>query len=132
MLPDYLSQWIEDFWQPLVAEAHNNLDKTKSETLLMMFLVDYSGCVCNWDVTMAHQPEEAEYPRIPLQLPSASRFPSEFLRAWFDKSDEVLPGDLKVEEILAAAESGVPQIVYRAICDHCGLSWEGELMKWLV
>jgi len=132
MPPDYLSRWIEDFWQPLVAAAHNNLHRTKRETRLVMFLVDYSGCVCNWEVALAQQPDEPEYPRIPLHLPPAGRFPSEILGFWIDIAAEVLPADLTAQEILEASEDGVPQIVYQAICDHCGLSWEGELMQWLV
>jgi hypothetical protein len=132
MPPDYLSRWIKDFWQPLVAAAHNNLHRTKRETRLVMFLVDYSGCVCDWDVALAQQPEDPEYPRIPLHLPPAGRFPSEILGFWINIAAEVLPADLTAQEILEASEDGVPQIVYQEICELCGLSWEGDLMKWLV
>jgi hypothetical protein len=132
MPPDYLSRWIEDFWQPMVVAAHNSLHRTQRETHLVMFLVDYSGCVCSWDVALAQQFEDPEYPRVPLYLPPADRFPSDTLDFWIDIAAEVLPADLTAQVILEASENGVPQIVYEAICDHCGFSWEGELIKWLV
>jgi hypothetical protein len=98
----------------------------------MMFLVDYSGSVCEWNVTLAYRPEEPEYPLIPLYLPPADRFPPEFLSVWIDMMAEVLPADLTAQTIMEASENGVPRVVYQAICDHCGLSWEGEMTKWLV
>jgi len=131
MPPAFLSAWIEEFWQPLVVAAHNSLHRTQRETHLLMFLVDYSGCVCDWDVTLAQQPSQPEYPRIPLHMPPASRFPPDVLDFWIDMAAEVLPAGLTAQIVLEASENGIPQIVYQAICDHCGLSWEGELARWL-
>lgn len=48
MPPAFLSAWIKEFWQPLVTAAHNSLHRTQRETHLLMFLVDYSGCACDW------------------------------------------------------------------------------------
>jgi hypothetical protein len=45
---------------------------------------------------------------------------------------EMLPAGLTAQLLLAASENGIPQIVYHIICDHCGLSWEGDLIKWLI
>lgn len=132
MPPSYLSRWIEDFWQPLVTAAHSNLHEKRGETHLVMFLIDYSGCVCDWEVALAQKPDAPEYPRIPLRLPPPARFPSEMLSFWINVAAEVLPADLTVQEIMKMSEDGIPQIVYQAICDRCGLSWEGELTKWLV
>lgn len=132
MSPVFLSAWIEEFWQPLVVAAHNNLHRTQRETHLLMFLVDYRGRVCNWDVALAQQPDQPEYPRIPLHLPPASRFPPDVLDFWIDMAAEMLPAGLTAQILLAASENGIPQIVYYIICDHCGLSWEGELARWLI
>jgi len=132
MPPAFLSAWIEEFWQPLVMAAHANLHRTQRETHLLMFLVDYSGCVCNWDVALAQQPDQPEYPRIPLHLPPAGRFPPDVLDVWIDMAAEMLPVGLTAQVLLEASENGIPQIIYHIICDHCGLSWEGELAKWLV
>lgn len=131
MPPEFLSMWIEEFWHPLVMAAHDSLHRTQRETRLLMFLVDYSGCVCNWNVTLAQQPDQPEYPRLPLYLPPASRFPPDALDFWIDMAAEVLPAGLTAQMVLEASENGIPQIVYQAICDHCGLSWEGELKRWL-
>jgi hypothetical protein len=132
MPPAFLSAWIEEFWQPLVMAAHANLHRTQRKTHLLMFLVDYSGCVCNWDVALAQQPDQPEYPRIPLHLPPADRFPSDVLDFWIDMAAEMLPAGLTAQTLLAASENGVPQIIYHVICDRCGLSWEGDLIKWLI
>lgn len=131
MPPAFLSAWIEEFWQPLVTAAHANLHRTERETHLLMFLVDYSGCVCNWDVTLARQSDQPKYPRIPLNLPPADRFPPDVLDSWIDMAAEVLPAGLTAQIVLEASENGIPQIVYHIICGHCGLSWEGDLTKWL-
>lgn len=132
MPPAFLSAWIEEFWQPLVMAAHANLHRTQRQTHLLMFLVDYSGCVCNWDVALAQQPDQPEYPRIPLNLPPADRFPPDVLDSWIVGEIELLPAGLTAQTLLAASKNGIPQIVYHVICDHCGLSWEGELAKWLI
>jgi hypothetical protein len=131
MPPKFLSVWVGEFWQPLVMAAHSNLHRTQCETRLLMFLVDYSGCVCNWGVKLARQADQPEYPLVPLQLPAAGRFPLYELDSWIDFAAEVLPAGLTAQALLGASYNGIPQFVYDTICDRCGLSWEGELKRWL-
>ena len=44
----------------------------------------------------------------------------------------MVPESISVDELLQKSEAGVPELVYRQICDYCGLSWEGGLAKWLI
>ncbi len=127
-----LSEWMQEFWLPLVTTARNSMHLTQRNTHLLMFLVDYSGCVCNSDVTLARQADQPDYPRIPLHLPPAGRFPPDVLDFWIDTAAEVLPAGLTAQALLAASDNGIPQLIYETICDRCGLSWEGDLAKWLI
>jgi len=127
-----LSAWVQEFWQPLVAAAHCSQHLTQHDTHLLLFLVDYSGCVCRWNnFALARQSDQAEYPHIPLHLPPAGRFAPDAVGFWIDMAAEILPSGLTSQLLLAASDNGIPQMIYHTICDHCGLSWEGELVKWL-
>jgi transcriptional regulator with XRE-family HTH domain len=127
MLPTMLSAWLQEFWEPLVARAKENMPKC--ETHLLMFLVDYCGSVCKSNVRLAEQSEHSEYPRLPLRLPPASPFPLDALDEWIDNlsisSQVQIPAGLTSQILLERSSNGVPQYVYEEICKHCGLSWEG-------
>lgn len=134
MLPGRLSAWLQEFWEPLVARANENMPKC--ETHLLMFLVDNCGSVCQSNVRLAEQCEHSEYPRLPLRLPPASPFPLDALDEWIDNlsisSQVQIPAGLTSQILLERSSNGVPQYVYEEICRHCGLSWEGVLAKWLI
>jgi hypothetical protein len=127
-----LSQWVQEFWQPLVTAAHLNEHLAQHDTRLLMFLVDYSGCVCNSDVSLAHEVDQPDYPRIPLYLPPAGRFPPNVLDGWIDMAAEILPIGITSQTLLESSDNGIPQRIYEIICDNCDISWEGDLAKWLV
>lgn len=134
MLPGMLSAWLQEFWEPLVARAKENMPKR--ETHLLMFLVDNCGSVCQSTVRLAEQCEHPEYPRLPLRLPPASPFPPDALDEWIDMAiafrEVQFPNGLTSQILLERSNNGVPQYVYEEICKQCGLSWEGELAKWLI
>lgn len=127
-----LSEWVLEFWQPLIKVAQCKTHLTQRDTHLLMFLVDYTGCVCNSDVTLVRQADQPDYPRIPLHLPPAGRFPPDVLDFWIDTAAEILPAGLSAQALLTASDNGIPQLIYETICDLCGLSWEGDLAKWLI
>jgi hypothetical protein len=129
---DLLSAWIEEFWQPLVRMAYQTLHLTQRDTHLLMFLVDYGGCVPDSGLALARGLDHPEYPHIPLHLPPADRFPPDALDFWIDVAAEVLPAGLTAQVLLATSDNGIPQLIYNVICDHCGLSWEGDLARWLI
>jgi len=127
-----LSDWMHEFWQRLVTAAKCSLRLSQRDTHLLLFLVDYSGCVCNRDFALARQPDQPDYPYIPLSLPPAGRFTPDALDSWIDEAAAVLPVGLTGRALLEASGNGVPQSVYDTICNQCGLNWEGELAKWLI
>jgi hypothetical protein len=66
---------------------------------------------------------------MPLLLPVASPFPEFELEIWIDAAAEVLPTGLSAAALVAKPCSGVPELVYDKICEHCGFSWEGEITR---
>jgi hypothetical protein len=132
MPPGFLPAWIDDFWRPLMVEAQRNVYRTQHPTRLLMFLVDYSGCVRDWNVPLAKIPEPPDYPQRPLSLPPVDPIPEMVIDIWIDIAADILPAGLTAQTLLELSENGVPQFVYHAICDHCGLSWEGDMIQWLI
>ena len=131
MPPEFLPEWGKDFWRPLMQAAQNNVYRMQHPTHLLMFLVDYSGCVCRWDVPLAEKPEPPDYPHHPLSLPPVDPIPEMVIDIWIDMAADILPAGLTAQTVLELSEDGIPQYVYHVICDHCGLSWEGDMIQWL-
>ncbi|MFP4121350.1 hypothetical protein [Coleofasciculus sp.] len=131
MPPDMLSEWLQEFWEPLVTRAKKSLPQ--GDRHLLMFLVDNCGSVGQSNVRLAENFEQPEYP---LRLPPASLFPREALDEWIDNlsmsSQLQIPAGLTAKVLLERSDNGVPHYVYEEICRHCGLSWEGVLAKWLI
>ncbi len=132
-----LIPWLKEFWRPLVRMTKTI--KPLKKTNLLMFLVDNCGKVCQSEVivTLAEEFEPLNYdPCIPLRLPPASPFTLEMLEDWFDLAisfgEFTIPAGLTAEVLYEKSDRGIPQYVVETICDHCGLSWEGGLAKWLI
>ncbi len=130
-----LIPWLEEFWQPLVKMARTI--EPLQKTHLLMFLVDNEGKICQSEITLAEEFEPLNYdPCIPLRLPPASPFTLEILEDWFDLAisfgEFTIPAGLTAQVLYEKSDRGIPQYVVETICDHCGLSWEGGLAKWLI
>lgn len=132
MLPDVLRELIEEFWQPLVKKVCEDVYFIQNQTRLVMFLVDYEGSICKWDLAVSWQNDQSDYTHTPRILPPADRFSKDILDFWLVSEAEVLPIGLTAEMLLEASENGIPQLIYDIVSSHCGLSWEGELARWLV
>ena len=136
MLPEYLEQWLQEFWEPLLARVEPNSCLTPEKTHLLMFLVDNSGSVCQSNIGLAQQYQQPEYPRIPLHLPPVSPFPTDVLEDWLDTVMAMetmqMPAGLTSQILLEKSEDGIPEFVYEEICCHCGHDWEGDLARWLI
>ncbi|RCJ40624.1 DNA-binding protein [Nostoc minutum NIES-26] len=136
MTPKVLGAWLQEFWEPLVAQVEASCPTTQHNTHLLMFLVDNSGSVCESNILLAKQFEEPDYPRIPLHLPPVSSFGLDVLDDWIDMVTAMesmqIPTGLTAKILLEKTENGVPEFVYEEICCHCGHSWEGGLAKWLI
>jgi len=136
MLPEVLTVWLQEFWEPLVEKAQQNLNLSASETYLLMFLVDNSGSVIQSNIPLAPQLEQPEFPRLPLILPPVSPFPPDVLDDWLDMikdfADIQIPSGLTSQILLEKSENGIPEFVYEEICSYFGHDWEGGLKKWLI
>lgn len=127
-----LAEWMRDFWQLLISHVRPHLHTTKRETRLLLFLVDYTGCVCEWDLPIEREFNLADYAGMPLQLPPAIHFSNEVLDTWISFAADDLPSNTTAKSIVELAGNGIPQIILEQICALCGVSWEGELTRWLV
>ena len=127
----FLSELLQDFWQPIIDKIHQ---KNHKETYLVMFLVDNKGYVCKSGFSLAWQVNQPEYPKIPLHLPSNSRFELEKLEKWLEIAQAIgaVPESICAEKLLVESQGGVPELVYQRICQYCNTSWEGKLAQWLI
>lgn len=124
----FLPDLIEKFWWTIVEKA------THQKTYLLMFLVDDKGIVCKSGVSLAWKFESSRYPNDPLCLPKTGEFSYYQLETWKNNvvQKNMVLESISVDELLQKSQAGVPELVYRQICDYCGLSWEGGLAKWLI
>ncbi|MGF1674001.1 MAG: hypothetical protein ACFCUV_09990 [Rivularia sp. (in: cyanobacteria)] len=70
MPQEYLQELIQEFWLPLANEAR----KVVSEYQLLMFLVDYEGCIGTQNTLFVEKLEPTWEPKIPIKLPSITQF----------------------------------------------------------
>jgi len=131
MPPLLLLEWMRDFWQSLAARARAHISTVQSKTHLLLFMVDYTGCVCDWNIPLDRQFDPNAYIGMPLHLPPATRFTPDVISFWLDLAD-VLPTGLSTQALTESCDNGKPQLVYDRICTHCGVSWEGDLARWLL
>ncbi len=131
--PKVLSNWLQEFWEPLVNRGKRN--PSDNNKYLLMFLVDTDDSICK-SLMLAKQFNEPEYPRIPLYLPPVSQFKTHVLKDWLSnitlRSDLQIPTDLTYQRLWEKSNNGIPQFVYEEICDSFGYCWEGDLAKWLI
>ena len=139
----FLKQLIEKFWQPVVERVGQELglpdagrdnQNGHQPHFLIMFLVDNEGYICNSNILpLAWNYKQSEYPRVPFPLQSMNRIPSDKLQLWILMAieDEVIPEHLTADILLTESKGGIPQLIYKKVCEYCGCSWEGGLAKWL-
>ncbi|HLG37097.1 MAG TPA: hypothetical protein VI338_03105 [Nitrososphaera sp.] len=123
-----LRAWLDEFWKPLVNFARQSDYFPQASTHLLLFMVDYSGSVCQSDIQFIERPEDVSETHIPLLLPPATVFPETEMDIWLDTASEVLPPPRPtVRALLEATQNGIPDLVYEEICRHCHIPWQGEL-----
>ncbi|BAY49128.1 hypothetical protein SAMD00079811_67570 [Scytonema sp. HK-05] len=135
----YLQELLHEFWLPLASQAREVVSQTKYQ--LLMFLVDYEGCVGCQDTMFVEQLEPTWEPKIPIKLPTITPFCDRTLTDWIETVEtefNTLPlveviyqiEDL-VKEILENSDNGVPELAFSEICDLCGCNWYEERERWL-
>lgn len=137
----FLNRLIEEFWQKIVDRVNQERNlltsgvvdqSTEQKYYLIMFLVDNgdSGIPLSWEFY------QSDYPKVPLLLPPTGRFPQNQLERWVINAIEkgVVPENLNLTTriLLEGSDDGIPHLVYKKVCDYCGFSWEGGLIKWLI
>ncbi len=131
-----LCELIQDFWLPLVSKFQEQPCQA-SKFKLLMFLIDYEGCVGSWQVPFIEKLNSHWDPQTPLKSPMITEFSEEDLLDWIETEYDKLPAvltarvDNTVQAILATSENGIPELALEAICDRCGCDWYEESEKWL-
>lgn len=126
---------IQEFWLPLSTKAKQNVEE--SEFKLLLFFVDYDGCVGEWDTPFIEKLDASWEPKLPVRSPRLEEFSDNDLKSWIDNVFENLPSELQtneeviIQEILDASEDGIPELVLQEICDRCGVDWYEEISSWL-
>jgi inactive STAND/TIR domain len=131
-----LSELIDNFWLPLVSKVHEQ-PSPASKFKLLMFLIDYEGCVESWEVPFTEKLNSNWHPHSPVRPPIIAEFSNDDLTDWMETEYDNLPTvltnqvDNMVQMILANSDNGVPELVLETICTGCGYDWYQESEKWM-
>ncbi|MFK8182541.1 MAG: hypothetical protein AB8B99_04145 [Phormidesmis sp.] len=131
-----LNELVKEFWQPLVS-AVKAIPASQHQFKLLMFLVDYEGCVGEWEVPFAEKLDAAWEASVLLKAPIITEFSDGDLLDWIEREYDKLPPALtekvddNIQAILADTENGIPELVLDVICNYCGCDWYEESKKWL-
>jgi hypothetical protein len=137
---DFLRELLQDFWIPLTTQIRGTSGREPEEGMsykLLVFLVDYTGCVGEWSVPFAETLEDQWQPKTPVKLPILSQFTDSELSNWLEFSADDLPLNLaeQVDEfakgILENSDNGVPEPTFEEICERVGLNWCEAENKWM-
>ncbi|MEJ6485988.1 hypothetical protein N0Y54_32780 [Nostoc punctiforme UO1] len=132
----FLNDLIRDFWLPLTIRARKATSQT-SDFKLLMFLVDYDGCVGSWNVPFAERLETTWQPDQPVKLPEISEFSEDELTNWLEFAADELPiklidqVDETIQIILKNSDNGIPEPTLGEICRLCDCNWYEQEEKWL-
>ncbi|MBD2199426.1 MULTISPECIES: hypothetical protein [Calothrix] len=136
--PKFLNDLIDNFWTPIINHRRNIINgKTnqkysyKEPCFLVMFWIDNNTQVCNWEIPKIDNHEDSKYPQHPLILAEASPFLDQDLNKWLRIADDEIISNYNIsvdtlKTFLASSQSGVPELVYKTIYEHCGHFWEGR------
>jgi inactive STAND len=132
LLESLLEELLQAFWQPLVGR-----EAIESPYRLLMFLVDYDGCVGDWAVPFVEQQEPDWTSVIPVKLAKIAEFSEGELGSWLDVFSSDLPLgfseeiDGTVQMILENSDAGVPEPAMGEICRMAGSDWYENEDRWL-
>ena len=140
-LPEtFLQELLQDFWTPLVSQSGQSVrgqDGIDTNYRLLMFLVDYTGCVGDWSVPFAETLDALWRSKIPVKLPILSEFTQVELVNWLNFSADDLPLELvdcvdeTVQDILENSDNGIPELTFEEICQRVGLNWYEAEKRWI-
>lgn len=133
---DFLQELLQAFWSPLATQSRQG-EQPESAHKLLMFLVDYEGCVGDWSIPFAETLESTWHPRIPVKLPVIHQFTESELANWLEFSADDLPVHLidepeeMAQDIFEESDRGIPETTLEEICRRSGLDWYENEEKWM-
>ena len=138
MPQEYMSQFLCEFWLPLV-EISGNCSRQLSNCnyRLLMLLVDYGGCVEQWKIDCVEALDSTWKPQILVKLPKLNRLSDWDLVIWMETGINDLPvklttqRELTVQSILKHSENGLPELALQYICSLCECNWYESEQIWL-
>ncbi|MBC1221189.1 hypothetical protein GNF10_03350 [Nostoc sp. UCD121] len=131
-----LHDLIRDFWL-LLATKVKTASPQASQFKLLMFLVDYDGCVGSWNIPFVERLDPNWKPDNPVKLPEINQFSNDELTNWLEYAEDELPTKLidqldeTVQIILKNSDNGIPEPTLGEICQLSGCNWYDEEEKWL-
>jgi hypothetical protein len=139
--PPLLTQWLDNFWKPLVQEAQTAIAKAKAKDSafqakkLVLILLDYSGRSMQEGIGVAlvRSGNEQGYPVVPLLLSVPEQFPTTIVEKWVEilslannpAGGLVIPL-VKAEQIIKLSNGGRPRKAFQAVVHLCG--WKGVVI----
>ncbi len=76
-----LSELIDNFWLPLINKVQEQPCQA-SKFKLLMFLIDYEGCVGGWQVPFIEKLNSHWNHQTPLKSPMITKFSEDDLLDW--------------------------------------------------
>jgi len=132
----FLHELIRDFWLPLGTKVREATPQA-SPFKLLMFLIDYEGCVGSWNVPFVERLDPTWKPDNPVKLAENTEFSKDELTNWLEYAADELPTKLidqldeTVQTILKNSDNGIPEPALGEICHLSGCNWYDEEEKWL-
>ena len=129
----YMREFIQGFWLPLVERAMNVPCRSPYYRLLM-FLIDNNGCVDTWNFDCVEQLDASWKPHVPIKPPRLNRMHRDDLMSWVRYECATLPASIlntQIEDILEKSEKGIPQFVLEHICELCNCDWYEKEPLWI-
>ncbi|RCJ25060.1 hypothetical protein A6S26_17885 [Nostoc sp. ATCC 43529] len=140
MPENYLHTLIHEFWLPLATQARETASSTRKYRLLM-FLIDYEGCVGTRETLFVERIEPNWEAKIPVKLPVINQFCEPELNEWLDTvemefdelplTEVISQKDDLIQEILDNSNNGIPELTFSEICDRCECNWYEVKDRWL-
>jgi transcriptional regulator with XRE-family HTH domain len=122
---------IKEFWQPLIEKVSQNQE---NESYLLMFLIDSSDRASQWrSDTVFSDNLTNGHPQQPISLPRIETLGKKCYDSWFEDNRNFLgcPRNTQdeqnklqnVSKTIWDKTKGIPEDVFKQICQRCGCNW---------
>jgi inactive STAND len=132
---DFLHEFIESFWCPLVGGTQGG--PPAGVHRLLLFLLDEQGYANSWNLDYPEVFAETWCADKPVKLPIVSEFTAEVIAGWINNEVNTLPVNLtdapeeSAQMIFDESGQGVPDLVFPQICLMCNYDYGQGAQRWL-